>query len=712
MRKSPLAYNVLAVLLIFTLVFGSTAIVVAQDEGETITIGATVPTLDAQFWNRYVEFMQEGAEAFGIELIVINADNNADAMARAIEDLVARGVDGIIHVPYWATGTKALMDTQAAGIPIIMSDVYVPDVNPQDPEFPNYIAFVGPSDEEAGYAMAIALFEAMEPDENGEKVVGVVDGTPGTTVAIDRRAGFDRALAEHPEVRLAGAVNGNFVRDESQEAFAALYQGNPDIRGVWAANGGTATGVIAALRNAGVTPGEDVLVVGMDLNPENIDFIESGELLFDIGGHWLQGGFALVMMYDYLNGFEIPPEQANVKLDLLPVTAATVQQFRQDYPEGVPAYDWYEHSRTYNPDAPPATFELQYSTEVAGEEAMAAPEPVVPVPEEGYTIGATVPTLDAQFWNRYVEFMQEGAEAFGIELIVINADNNADAMARAIEDLVARGVDGIIHVPYWATGTKALMDTQAAGIPIIMSDVYVPDVNPQDPEFPNYIAFVGPSDEEAGYAMAIALFEAMEPDENGEKVVGVVDGTPGTTVAIDRRAGFDRALAEHPEVRLAGAVNGNFVRDESQEAFAALYQGNPDIRGVWAANGGTATGVIAALRNAGVTPGEDVLVVGMDLNPENIDFIESGELLFDIGGHWLQGGFALVMMYDYLNGFEIPPEQANVKLDLLPVTAATVQQFRQDYPEGVPAYDWYEHSRTYNPDAPPATFELQYSTTE
>lgn len=77
---------------------------------------------------------------------------------------------------------------------------------------------------------------------------------------------------------------------------------------------------MAALRNAGKVPGKDVLVVAMDLNPENVDAVEAGELLFDIGGHWLQGGFALVLMYDYLNGLGVPAEEANVKLSLLPLT--------------------------------------------------------------------------------------------------------------------------------------------------------------------------------------------------------------------------------------------------------------------------------------------------------------------------------------------------------------------------------------------------------
>lgn len=328
--------------------------------------------------------------------------------------------------------------------------------------------------------------------------------------------------------------------------------------------------------------------------------------------------------------------------------------------------------------------------------------------EERPDIGVIVPTLDAQFWNSYVDFMQEGAEELGVNLTVLNADNEPDQMIRSLEDLVAQGVDGIIYTPYWATAVPGLTLANSAGIPVILTDTYA-DFPPQSEQFPNYIAFVGPSDREAGRQMAEALFAAIEPAEDGNKYIAVVNGTAGTSVAIDRRAGLQDALDANPDVVVVGEVDGNFVRDTSQTVFESLWQGNPNIQGVWAANGGTATGVMAAIANAGKQPGVDIPVVGMDLNPENVEAVKNGQLLFDIGGHWLQGGFALVMMYDHLNGHPVPPELAEVKLDLLPLTQELVPQFEADFPGGVPAYDFRERSRSYNPDAPPAVFEMQYS---
>ncbi len=329
-------------------------------EGERLNIGFIVPTLDAQFWNNYKSFVEEGAKQLGCDVTFVNADNNADTNNKHIEDLVSMGVDGLVFVPYWASGRKAVTDTNIAGIPVIAADCFIDGIEPQD-EFENYIAFVGPNDEDSGYQMAVALFNSITPAADGKKYVGVIQGTPGTSVAINREKGFDRALAENADVEVVGRVNGNFVRDESQKAMEDLYQAHPEMQGVWCANGGTATGAMTAIKNAGKVPGEDVMVVAMDLNPENVDAVANGELLFDIGGHWLQGGFALVMMYDYLNGFDVPKDKANVVLDLLPLTIDKIDQFNKDFPDGVPAYDFKAHSKTYNPDAESAYFEMKYS---------------------------------------------------------------------------------------------------------------------------------------------------------------------------------------------------------------------------------------------------------------------------------------------------------------------------------------------------------------
>jgi ABC-type sugar transport system substrate-binding protein len=336
----------------------------SDNAGKKLVIGSIVPTLDAQFWQRYKAFSETVATELGIELITINANNSADALNKGIEDLIARGVDGLIFVPYFGAGPKGIAAADAAGIPVMCVDTLPDDVIVPGGEFENYIGVVGPDDETAGYEMADALSKTLVAGADGKKKIIAIEGTPGTSVAINRFKGLQRYISEGGDLTLLGNAVGNFVASDSQKATEDLMQAHPDFQGVWTANGGTATGALAALKNAGKTPGVDVKVVTMDLNPDNVLLVGSGELEFDTGGHWLQGGFASIIMFDWLNGIQPSIEERTRVIKLLPVTEATLPQLEIDYPEGQPPYVAKEHSRFLTPDGPDAVIELAYSTPV------------------------------------------------------------------------------------------------------------------------------------------------------------------------------------------------------------------------------------------------------------------------------------------------------------------------------------------------------------
>jgi ABC-type sugar transport system substrate-binding protein len=325
------------------------------------------------------------------------------------------------------------------------------------------------------------------------------------------------------------------------------------------------------------------------------------------------------------------------------------------------------------------------------------------------TIGVVVPTLDSDFWNRYVTFVKTGASQLGVNVIILNADNKPDQMIRSVQDLIARKVNGIISVGYWDTAPPTIRFAERENIPVVITDTY-PAFSPESKNHPNYIAFIGPGDFDAGYHIGKALLAAIKPGPDGKKVIGVVNGTPGTSVAIDRRAGLAKAIKEDGNVEIAGEVNGNFVSDQAQTAFESLYQGHPEIAGVWSANDPMAIGVIAALKNRGKVPGKDVIIASQDLNPPDVQAVKDGEQLYDIGGHWVQGGIALVIMYDYLHGYKVPADKTTIKLNMLPMTQAQVPLYLKYFPGGQPNYDFKAHSKVYNKDAPPSpAFNLQYS---
>ncbi len=330
--------------------------------------------------------------------------------------------------------------------------------------------------------------------------------------------------------------------------------------------------------------------------------------------------------------------------------------------------------------------------------------------EKRFTVGVVVPTLSNPFWDIYLKFCEQGARQLGVDLVTVNADNKPDNQIKGLEDLAAQGVDGIIFTPYWETASRGLTIGMDYGqIPVALTDCF-PEYPPQGARFPNYICFVGPKDEHAGYVMAKRLFESMKPNAKGEKVVGIINGTAGATVAIGRRRGFQKAIDETPGVRLAGEVNGDFLRETALAAFESLYQGHPDIAGVMCSNDEMATAAIAVVKGAGKVPGRDVLISGMDLNDNNVVQVRDGEQLFTEGGHWLQGGFALILLYDWLNGNRIPADEAYVELEMLAVTKDKVDQYEREFPGGIPkGFDFTKYSKTYTPTVGYASFSLKYS---
>ena len=272
-------------------------------------------------------------------------------MVKSLEDLVARPADGIIFTPYWATAARGLSLAKDANIPVILTDVYA-DFQPQSSRFPNYLAFVGPSDEDAGKQMAEALFAAMTPDANGKKVIGVVNGTAGTSVAIDRRKGLEDALkvapGSHGGRRGRRQLRSRHIADGVRIPLsgASRHQGrvggqrrHGDRRDDCAEERGQAAGQGRARRRHGPQPGERA----------------SGEERRSVVRHRraLAAGRlrARCCSSTIIKGKPVPKDQDNVKLKLLPLTKDTVAQFEADFPGGVPPYDFKAHSRVYTPDA-------------------------------------------------------------------------------------------------------------------------------------------------------------------------------------------------------------------------------------------------------------------------------------------------------------------------------------------------------------------------
>lgn len=313
-----------------------------------------------------------------------------------------------------------------------------------------------------------------------------------------------------------------------------------------------------------------------------------------------------------------------------------------------------------------------------------------------YTVGVSYPTSNSPFWKAYMDFVDDGAAQLGVSINAVAANGDEQKQLADVQNLISQGVDGLIITPTSTAVASQLLKTAAdAGVEVVVTDRY-PGFEPGEDGKPDYTAFIGPNDELAGENIAKALIDAGSPD------ILALGGVPGSSVTEGRKTGLENAIAGNGKLIQYQAGDGE-AQENGLQAFENLLQANPSgsANGVWCYNDNLCLGAIKAAQNAGRA--DEYTFGGMDLTPEAITAIENDSYYVSFGGHWLQGGFGLVMLYDKLEGQA--PKTPIVKLDLLEVNKNNVANFKEQYIDNPPEYDFKDLSQVTNPDAE-GSFEI------
>lgn len=204
------------------------------------------------------ESIKEAANKAGVNLVFSDAQQKQENQIKALRSFLAQGVDVVAFSPVVSTGFEpVLQELKQAGIPVILSDRTV-DVS--DPSL--FSTFVGSDFVEEGRRAGNWLAKHT----NGKATIAELVGTPGAAPAIDRKKGFDEAIAKFPEMKIIKSQSGDFNRAKGKEVMEAFLKA-PDgksITALYAHNDDMALGAIQAMEEAGVQPGKDVAVVSID----------------------------------------------------------------------------------------------------------------------------------------------------------------------------------------------------------------------------------------------------------------------------------------------------------------------------------------------------------------------------------------------------------------------------------------------------------------
>jgi ABC-type sugar transport system substrate-binding protein len=188
----------------------------------------------------------------------------------------------------------------------------------------SWLSELVPDDRAAGHLLAQSLIAAARRLHRGNGAVTLAGlGGTYTSSSLLRINGLRQAVTESADVTLFEVVPANWEIDRARRETARLLQLQPDLHVIWAASDLMALGAAEALQAAGKTPGVDVVVGGVDWAPFALEKVRSGTFAASVGGHFLDGAFALVLFHDHHRGLTLP---TNVKSHLALATRENVER--------------------------------------------------------------------------------------------------------------------------------------------------------------------------------------------------------------------------------------------------------------------------------------------------------------------------------------------------------------------------------------------------
>ncbi|MFT6169968.1 MAG: simple sugar transport system substrate-binding protein [Celeribacter sp.] len=245
---------------------------------------------------------KQQAEARGINLKFADAQQKQENQISALRSFVAQGVDAILIAPVVATGwDEILEEAKDADIPVILLDRTVDA--PDDLYLTAVTSDLVHEGEVAGQWL-------VDDQAGADCRIVELQGTTGSSPAIDRKNGFEKAIADHANLEIVRSQTGDFTRSQGKVVMESFLkaEGGENICALYAHNDDMAVGAIQAVREAGLKPGVDIKIVAIDAVPDAHLALAAGDMNATIELTPNMAGPALDALASYMAYGTVPPK--------------------------------------------------------------------------------------------------------------------------------------------------------------------------------------------------------------------------------------------------------------------------------------------------------------------------------------------------------------------------------------------------------------------
>jgi len=243
-------------------------------------------------------------------LYVGSVASDAAEQARVVEDVVARGVDGIAIS---CNDPTALIDVinkaVDAGIPVMCFDADSPDSK--------RFTYLGVSNYDGGKAAADLLIRYM----GTEGKVALLTGVPGALNLEERIRGFKDGIKDYPGIEIVTTVACYDDINQVVQVVEETMQAYPDLDGwffvgIWPLFAGRGS---MPLWEEAAKSGR-CKTVAFDTLPEELEYLKDGFLVGLVGQkYWGWGYDSIQILYDYIVNEQEFPDWIDSGMDIVTI---------------------------------------------------------------------------------------------------------------------------------------------------------------------------------------------------------------------------------------------------------------------------------------------------------------------------------------------------------------------------------------------------------
>jgi ribose transport system substrate-binding protein len=257
-------------------------------------------------------------------------------------------------------------------------------------------------------------------------------------------------------------------------------------------------------------------------------------------------------------------------------------------------------------------------------------------------IGVALPQDDNPFYIVMLKGIRARAAELGWDVASVSSNEDKMKQIGGVQDLIARGVKGILISPIDAVGVNAAYTAASdAKIPIISLA--------RGTASPAQTYYVPMDEKQVGRDIA----EWTAKKIGGEGKVALILGPAGAPTFRNLAAGYMEVIEKNPKIAVAVRTDGPLTRERGLHSAEDALVAQPDLKAIYCANDDVALGAMQAVVAAGKQG--QILVTGMNGVPPALKSIKEGNLAMTVELNPYQwGSLGVEVMKAFLDG--TPPK--------------------------------------------------------